>query len=223
MGSRSIIVRFFGAYLARKDQFPDFSQNIGYKFWLVSTISFEMLIFLNLLMKYDWVVVGAVFFSVSFYKKLNFRYRFDIPPCALRFSNLTLIFYQSIGRIRLHTDKLHWHGRNWLRPKFPLGERFLQRSFWRKQLKTQFFQRASVFVAILWPNIPWMAFQGVLLLWFEAFGRKIAWILKEEPLKGPVLMNSSMICLLKELKWKLEGFITLSEPYVPLLCHSTVT
>ena len=144
MGSRSIIVRFFGAYLARKDQFPDFSQNIGYKFWLVSTISFEMLIFLNLLMKYDWVVVGAVFFSVSFYKKLNFRYRFDIPPCALRFSNLTLIFYQSIGRIRLHTDKLHWHGRNWLRPKFPLGERFLQTSFWRKQLKTQFFQRASV-------------------------------------------------------------------------------
>ena len=143
MGSRSIIVRFFGAYLARKDQFPDFSQNIGYKFWLVSTISFEMLIFLNLLMKYDWVVVGAVFFSVSFYKKLNFRYRFDIPPCALRFSNLKLIFYKCIDRIRLHTAQLHCFGRNWLRLKFPLGERFSLRSA-ENNWKLSFFQRASV-------------------------------------------------------------------------------
>ena len=136
---------FFRLVVSEKNSiFGLFTEHRLYILTPVSTISFEMLIFLNLLMKYHWVVVGAVFSSASFYKKLNFRYRFDIPPCPLRFSNLTLIFYQSIGRIRLHTAKLHWHGHNWLRPKFPLCETFLQTSFWRKQLKSQFFQRASV-------------------------------------------------------------------------------
>ena len=146
------------------------------------------------------------FFRPVFKKSWIVRHRFGIPRCPLRFLNLTLIFYKCIGRICLGFAQLHCYGRNWLRLKFPLGERFWQTTFRRKQLKTQFFQRASVtlsqfsgLISREWHSKAFFCCDLRLLI------EKLHESSKEKPLKGPVLMNSSIICLLKKLKWK-RGF-----------------
>ena len=138
--------KFSASYQRKKINYRAFLKGKGYMFetCLYGKLGTANNFALKVGTTFSWAACSAIFCHKNFMlqflwkKRRHFWYifqnRFDTPQCLLRFSTLTLIFYEYLRTIRSLIVKLRWQEGKWPGPKFPVAEKFWPASFWRKQL-----------------------------------------------------------------------------------------